>query len=284
MIPRPPRPRVPDAIEGTRGLLLGTAILLLAAMTEPGLPVSFPRLLFTVPALALLVIGLATLPREGVAAQDRAVALADGGEWRPILRRLVWLALVVLLLLPRFFLGVYGIPHLNPLVGLVPQQWVVRLATVFLFVVLLLPTLYLRAGRVGHVWPLEPDGDGTPMQRRRDTLLVGALLLLIVWALLLRPFWTPFSLLQWPPELWSLTAGSRGVAALAFALLPPAVLFMALNAQVALLRRLKTTAASPARTRCIAAACVHVLLTLTAAFLHGYDLLWIARYESLAQF
>lgn len=276
---------VPDAVEGTRGLLLGTALLLLAAMTEPALPAAFPRVLFTIPALALLVTGVLTLPREGVAAQELALGLADAGDWRTILQRVIWIAVVVLLLLPRLFLGAYGIPHLNPLVGVVPQQWVVRAATVFLFVVLLLPTLYLRAGRKGHAWPRPAEQDeGTTGQRRRDTLLVAATFTLVVWALLLRPFWSPFSLLMWPPELWSLTAGSRGVAALAFAVLPPTVLMMGLNAQVALLRRLKATPRSPDRDRCIAAASLHVLLTLTAAFLHGYDLLWIARYESLAQF
>lgn len=276
---------VPDAIEGTRGLLWGTAILLLAAMTEPALPSGFPRVAFTVPALVLLAVGLATLPREGVAAQERAVAMAEACDWRPILKRLLWLGLAVLLLLPRLFLGAYGIPHLNPLVGIVPQQWLVRIATVFLFVVLLLPTLYLRAGRTGHSWPKPPPGDdGTPTQRRRDTLLVGAALILVVWGLLLRPFWSPFSLLMWPPQLWSLSAGARGVAALAFAVLPPTVLFMALNAQVALLRRLEQAGRSPARDRCMAAAALHVLLTLAAALLHGYDLLWIARYQNLAQF
>ncbi len=277
------RLHVSDAIEGTRGLLLGTALLLLAAMTEPALPLSFPRWLFTVPALILLLLGLLTLPREGVAAQDRLLALGEGGDWRPILRRVLWLALAVLLLLPRFFLAAYGIPHLNPLVGLVPQQWVVRFATVFLFVVLLLPTLYLRSGRSGAAWPPKA-ADDEAMQRRRDTLLVAVALLLVVWALVLRPFWTPFSLLRWPPALWSLTAGSRGVAALAFALLPPALLLMALNAQAALLRRLAHQPRTPERDRCIAAAGAHVLLVLMAAFLHGYDLLWIARYESLAQF
>lgn len=275
--------QVPDAVEGTRGLLLGTALLLLAAMTEPALPADFPRWLFTVPALVLLVAGLVTLPREGVALQDRLAALGDAGDARALLRGVVWLALAVLLLLPRFFLAAYGVPHLNPLVGLVPQQWVVRLATVFLFVVLLAPTLYLRSGRSGAAWP-PTVADDDALQRRRDTLLVAVGLLLLVWALVLRPFWTPFSLFTWPPGLWSLTAGARGIAALAFALLPPAVLLMALNAQASLLRRLARMPRGPGRDHCLAAACVHVALVLVAAFLHGYDLLWIARYESLAQF
>lgn len=276
---------VPDLIEGTRGLLSGTALLLLAAMTEPGLPRDFPRWLFTVPAIALLLIGLVTLPREGVAAQERLIALGEEGNWRKILKRLAWLGIAVVLLLPRLFLGAYGIPHLNPLVGLVPQLWVVRLATMFLFVILLLPTLYLRAGRRGAQWPRPAETkDDTQTVRRRDTLLVGVGLLLVVWGLLLRPFWAPFSLLQWPPELWSLAAGARGVAALAFALVPPAVLFMAMNAQVALVRRLVHSQRTPDRDRCLTAAGVHILLVLLAAFLHGYDLLWIARYESLAQF
>ena len=279
------RPSVPDAIEGTHGLLLGTGLLLLAAMLEPGLNASFPRWLFTVPALALLATGLLTLPREGVAAHERALALADAADWRSIAKRTAWIAVAVVLLLPRLFLGAYGIPHLNPLVGLVPQQWVVRTATVFLFVVLLAPILYLRSGRQhkDHADAMQwPEGD--PRLRRQDTLLVGAYLLLVVWALLLKPFWAPFSLLQWPPELWSLAAGARGVAALAFAVVPPAVLFMALAAQTAAVRRLARAPRGPDRDKALWASAAHILLVLTAAFLHGYDLLWIARYESLAQF
>lgn len=279
------RPTVPAVLEGTRGLLQGTALLLLAAMVEPGLPTAFPRWLLTVPALILLAVGLATLPREGLAAQERAVALADGAQWRPLLRRAGWAALAVMLLLPRFFLAAYGIPHLNPLVGVVPQPWIVRYATIFLFVVLLMPILDLRAGRRGAAWPrTQGTLGGDPGERQRDTLLVGSLLVLVVWGLLLRPFWAPFSLLQWPPGLWSLAVGTRGVAALAFALVPPAVLFMTLSAHAALLRRLAWQPRTPARDRCLAVAVGHALLTLLAAILLGYDLLWIARYESLAQF
>lgn len=277
--------RVPDAIEGTHGLLWGTGILLLAAMLEPGLPEAFPRWLYTVPALALLAIGLLTVPREGLAAQERAVDLAATMAWRPMLRHLPWIAVAVVLLLPRLFLGAYGIPHMNPLVGLVPQQWVVRIATVFLFAVLLAPILYLRTGRrhADHSAAMAlPEGD--PRLRRQDTLLVGTYLLLVVWALLLRPFWAPFSLLQWPPALWSLAAGARGVAALAFAVVPPVVLFMSFAAHAAALRRLLHSERTPDRDRCLAATGAHILLLLTAAFLHGYVLLWIARYESLAQF
>lgn len=279
------RPRVPDAIEGTHGLLWGVGLLLVAAMTEPALPPGFPRWIFTIPALALLLTGIATLPREGLAAQERALALADDARWQPMARRFAWIALAVVLLLPRLFLGAYGIPHMNPLVGLVPQQWVVRIATVFLFVVLLLPILYLRRGRHAkdHADAMRlPEGD--PRLRRQDALLVGVYLLLIVWALLLRPFWSPFSLLQWPPELWSLAAGSRGVAALAFAVVPPTVLFMAFSAQAVALRRLLQQKRTQDRDKAIAVVATHILFILLAAFLHGYDLLWIARYESLAQF
>lgn len=279
------RLEIPDAVEGTRGLLLGTGLLLLGAMAEPALPAGFPRWLHTIPALVLLAIGLGTLPRDGLAAYDRAVRLADAPDWRVIARRLAWIAITVALLLPRLFLAGYGIPHLNPIVGLAPQQWVIRLATVFLFVALLAPILYLRAGRRGSAWPRPhelPEGD--PQARRHDALLVGVVLTVVVWALLLRPFWTPFSLLQWPPEFWSLAAGARGVAALAFAVVIPAVLFTALAVNAGLLRRLLAIQASPQRTRCLALVSLHLGLTLLAAFLHGYDLLWIARYESLALF
>ena len=275
------RPGWPDPIEGTFGLLYGTALLLLAAMLEPALPATFPRWTYTVPAVVLLAGGLATLPRDGLAAQARTAALARAPDWRAITRRLPWLALAIVMLLPRLFLGAYGIPHLNPLVGLVPQQWVVRVATAFLFVVMLAPTLYLRAGLRG---PEQQLADDDPRTGRRDALFVGALLLLVAWGLLLRPFWAPFSLLQWPPEAWSLAAGARGVAALAFAVVPPVVLFMALAANVSLARNLSQQARTPARDQALAATALQVLLVLIAAFLHGYDLLWIARYESLAQF
>lgn len=276
---------IPDPIEGTRGLLWGTALLLLSALIEPALPGGFPRVLITVPALALLTVGVLTLARDGLAAHDRTIRLAANLDWRAMLGRLVWIGVAVSLLLPRFFLAGYGIPHMNPVVGLVPQQWVIRLATIFLFIVLLAPILYLRAGRRGSAWPrLQELPEGDPQARRHDALLVGIVLLIFVWALMLRPFWTPFSLLQWPPEFWSLTAGTRGVAALAFAVVLPAVLFTALAANAALLRVLLDVEPSPDRTKCLSIAVVHIALTLLAAFLHGYNLLWIARYESLAQF
>lgn len=276
---------VPAAVEGTRGLLLGTGLLLVAALLEPALPADFPRWLVTVPALALLAAGLATLPWEGLAAQQRAVALAQARDAGALARRLAWIALTVALLLPRLFLGAYGVPHLNPLVGVVPPLWLVRAGTVFLFLVLLAPLLYLRAGRRGAPWPaLAPPPREEAGLGRRDTLLAATALLLLVWAVLLRPFWTPFSLFQWPPETWSLTVGARGVAAVAFALVPPAVYFLALCAQGTLLGRLLRQPRDAARDRCLALAILHTLLILTAAFLHGYDLLWIARYESLAQF
>ncbi len=276
---------VPDALEGTRGLLLGTGLLLLAAMLEPALPTGFPRWLVTVPALALLLTGLATLPWEGLAAQDRAIEHAAARQWRPIAKHLAWLVVTVVLLLPRLFLAAYGIPHLNPFVGVVPQHWLVRTATVFLFLVLLAPLLYLRGGRLGAAWPAIPPAPrvGAGL-RRRDTLLVGVALVLVVWAFVLHAFWAPFSLLQWPPRLWSLTTGARGLAALTFAVLPPAVYFLALTAQTTLAKALLHQPRDAARDRCLAVTGAHILLALTAAFLHGYDLLWIARYESLAQF
>lgn len=279
------RPGVLDAFEGTRGLLSGTALLLLAAMLEPALPGGFPRWLITVPALVLLVAGLVTLPWEGLAAQDRALEHAAARQWRPIAKHLGWLVVTVVLLLPRLFLAAYGVPHLNPLVGLVPQQWLVRAATVFLFLVLLAPLLYLRGGRLGASWPAIPPAPRVGVGlRRRDTLLVGLALVLVVWALVLHAFWAPFSLLQWPPQLWSLTSGARGLASLTFAVLPPAVYFLALTAQATQFKALLMQPRDATRDRCLAATGAHILLTLTAAFLHGYDLLWIARYESLAQF
>ncbi len=282
--------RAVHVVHGTRGLGVAAAVLLVASIVEPGLPTGFPRALFVVPAFLLFATGLLTLPREGIAAQDRAFALLDAADpVRPMVRRLVWLGIAVVLLMPRLFLAAYGIPHLNPLTGLVLPDWQRRMALAFLFLVMLAPILYLRSSRryapqVEVRRPKDIDADEGGGLDRRDVLLILTYLLLAAWLLLLAPFWRPFSLFAWPPGLGSLTVGVRGVAALAFAVTVPLVLFMSLVAHIALLRRLRERNDWPPAGRVRALAILHLALILVAVLLHAYDLLWIARYENLVRF
>ena len=283
--------RAVHAVHGTRGLGISAGLLLAISLLEPALPPGFPRILLVIPAFALLVTGLLTLPREGVAAQDRALALLEHpAPVAPMVRRLLWIGLTVFLLLPRVFLGVYAnSPHLNPLAGLVLPDILRRVALAFLFVVLLAPIAYLRSSRryAPHIRvrrPVEIDRAEEGGLDRRDILLILTYLLLVAWAYLLSPFWRPFTLLEWPPGLGSLTQGTRGVAAISFALAPPLVLFASLVAHLTLLRRLRSAKGWPHLRGVTALALVHVALILLAVALHMYDLLWIARYQILSGF
>ncbi|HLF16587.1 MAG TPA: hypothetical protein VI796_04050 [Candidatus Thermoplasmatota archaeon] len=284
-----PFARAVHAVHGTRGLGLSAALLLVFAILEPGFPPTFPRAAVMAPCFALLATGLLTLPREGVAAQDRALALLDHPRpLRPMTWRLVWLLLAVGLLLPRLFLAAYGIPHLSPLTGLLLPDWQRRIALIFLFVAMLVPILYLRSSRLYAPTirvrrPVEIDRVEGFMDRR-DMLMILTYALLGVWILLLRPFWQPFSLLEWPVSFHSFTQGTRGVAAFGFAITLPMVMFMSLVAHLTLLRRLRKAQGWPHRPQVQAMAILHVALILLVVFLHAYDLLWIVRYNSLSGF
>jgi len=158
-----------------------------------------------------------------------------------------------------------------------------RIALVFLAAVLLVPILGFRQvrHRLGPGPVLRPkDLQPTDLEDdRRELLLAGIVLLGAVWLLLLQAFWSPFSLLAWPPGFGSF-GSARGVTALAFTLVVPAVLFAGTAIQAELLRAIRKLAPSRARARLAGLAATHLLLLLTALALHAYDLLWIAKYQA----
>lgn len=270
------------SVRGTRSLASAGGLVLLLTITEPLLPgVLLPG--FTGLALALLAIGVLTLPRETAAAQQRLGAgLAEPGTERRLARLLALPLLLVVLLLPRLFLAAYGIPHLTPASGLLLPSMVRRIALIFLAAVLLVPVWAFHRARSrlgpGPV-PRPRDLHATDLEDDRRELLLGCLFVLgAVWLLLLRSFWWPFSLLDWPPGLSSLAA-ARGVTALAFTLVVPAVLFAGLALHGELLRQVWRLAPSPRRSRLVGLAIGHVALLLIALALHAYDLLWVAKYQ-----
>lgn len=266
-------------VRGTRALAVCGFLLLALAILEPALPGSMSRLWLVLPVVTLLVLGLLTLPVEGVVAQQRARALLQHPRpVKPMVQRLVWIALLCILLLPPLFLAAYGIPHLNPFTGLLLPTIQRRISLGFLYFVLLIPIFYLRSSR--RYAPTIRRGDPEP--RTRDGLLVMTYGLGVAWAILLEPFWRPFSLLVWPPDLSSLVAGVRGVAAIAFTLVIPLVLFMSLAAHLEMLRAIWKMGPKEWRARrpLVALAAVHIALILLAVVLHAYDLLWIVRYQA----
>lgn len=276
------------ALHGSRGLFLAATALLLLALLEPALP-EVDRLVLTLPIFLLLLNGLFTLPREGVAAQWRARALlGDPHAVRKMLRRLAWPALLCILLLPTPFLALYGIPHISPLTGLVLPDLLRRISMVTLYAILLLPVLYLRSSRTyaPDIVPRRPRDlsreDGS--HAARDVLLWMQLGILVAWALLTAAFWRPFSLLEWPPSLGSLRAGVRGLAGITFSLVVPVVLFTSVAAHLHLLRELVAGGRWRGHRPVLWLALLHVALALAAVCLHTYDILWIVRYQTYAPF
>jgi hypothetical protein len=270
-----------DAVLGTRGLATAGLLILAATALEGVLP---PRLLLAMTGLAtaLLAVGLLTLSREAASAQHHVAGRGlDDDLARRLGRLLVFPLLLVILLLPRLFLGAYGIPHLTPMAGLLLPAAVRRVALLFLAVVLLAALVYVQRFRRG-VAPLDKPRElaEDPVQDDRRLALLAALFLLgTAWLLLLRPFWSPFSLLAWPPGFESLTS-ARGVTALAVSLAVPLPLFGSLALQAELLRVAVQSPPSRLRLRVLVLTGFHAALALTALALHAYDLLWIARYEA----
>jgi hypothetical protein len=278
--------RVADAVHelhGSRSLAAAGALVLVLTLTEAVLPEALlPG--FTGLAVALLAVGLLTLPREAAHAQQRmADAVARPDAERVVARLLVLPLLLLALLLPRLFLGAYGIPHLTPASGLLLPTLVRRLALVFLAAVLLVPVAGFRQARhrlgPGPVARPRDLGAHDLEDDRRELLLGTTAIVGGVWLLLLQDFWTPFSLLGWPPGLGSL-ASARGVTALAFALVVPAVLFAGMALDAELLRSVRALAPSRRRTRLLLLAGAHLALLLIGLALHAYDLLWIAKYQA----
>ncbi|MGB1586424.1 MAG: hypothetical protein ACPHID_05205 [Thermoplasmatota archaeon] len=276
------------ALHGSRGVYLGALGFLIITWAEPAIDPDVDRLFLTLPVFVIFVNGLVTLPREGVAARQRALALLDGEQdWRPMARRLFWPALLTLLLAPRIFLAGYGIPHMNPLTGLLTPAIQRQLTVTFLFLLLLIPAWYLRSSR--RYAPIEPQrpkdlAEDDQLHGQRDLLLWMSLAIGAAWAWLLAPFWTPFSLLEWTPHLDSLRQGASGLGSISFALTIPLVLWMSLHAHLAFLFALWRRDAFATQRRQAALAVAHIALVLLAVALHVYDLLWIAQYRSAVGF
>lgn len=276
------------AVHGSRGLLAGALGLLLFSLVEPTLPHA-DRTALTLPLLALLVAGLATLPREGVATQQRARALrGDPHAATRMARRTLWLVALLMLLSPRVFLAAYGVPHLNPLTGIILPDTQRYLSLLFLFLLLLLAVLYLRSSRryAPHILSRRPRdlARHDRSHQERDTLLWMIVGLALLWGWLLRPFWHPFSLFQWPPALDSLRQGPAGVGSLAFSLTIPLMMFLSLVAHLSLLRDIARDDSWHEDRALAVWATVHAALALTVIILHAYDLLWIAQYRSAVRF
>lgn len=276
-------------MHGTRGLFLAGVALLLLALLEPLLPDRTPLAWVVFPVFVLLAAGLATLPREGVAAQWRARDLLTEPRAVPrMARRLAWPALLNVLLLPKVFLALYGIPHLSPFTGLLLPDIVRRVAVVLLFVLLLIPILYLRSSRIyaPDIKARRPKdlahSDGS--HAAREVLLWMQAAIVVAWGWMTWPFWRPFPLLAWPPGAASFGLDVRGVGSIAFAIAIPVLLWTTMVAHLALLRDLRTQRRwrkHPGRTLLASA---HVVLAILAIVLHAYNMLWIVRYRSAALF
>ncbi len=277
--------RAVHALHGSRGLLVAVPFLLGLSLIEPLLPPEVRTTLLTAPLMLLVASALATLPREAAAAQHVVRDLsADGLSVGRVARRIAWPTVLIILLLPRLFLGAVGIPHLNPLTGLVLPSITQSLATAFLFLLLVVPVLYLRGLRhyspagTGAVRPIHLPPEH-PEHRARDALLVLTWVAGIFWAWLLRPFWQPFSLLAWPPGLASLES-VRGVASLTYTLVLPLVLLQTMAIHLDLIRDIREAGTLGQHRGLVAAAVGHVLLALGAMALHAYDVLWVVRYQA----
>ncbi len=271
-------------IHGTRGLLAAAAVLLAMGLSEPLLPTWLAGIVVVTLIFALLTIGAGTLPREGVALQRRVVALAGRSDAvRMLWTTAAWPAVLALFMQPRIFLGAYGVPHMSPLTGVVPPEMQQQVSHVFLFALLLVMVAYLRHTRhyaLGIV-PLRPIqmrrlDDG---HRERDALLWMGLGVLLVYGALLRPFWEPFSLAEWPPGFSSLES-TRGIASITFAIVPPLLMFTSITGHAMLLRHETLKGRRPI----VAASIAHIGLCLLVVALHAYNLLWIAQYRAAARF
>ncbi len=276
-------------IHGSRGLFWGALGLLILTTAQPSLPRNWDVLMLTAPVFLLFVGGLITLPREGVAAIARAETLTDRADaWKPMAKRLFWPLLLSILMLPPVFLFFYGIPHMSPFAALIDPDLMRQITLTFLFFTLLMPALYLRSSRkyapdIRSVRPKDIAKDDV-RHGQRDNLLWLGLVLLVAWAWLLRPFWHPFSLADWPPDLDSLRAGPRGVGSFAFAIAIPLTLWMSLTAHLSLLRKIWHENTWKAHRVLAILAGLHVVIIISAIVLHAYVLLWIAQYRSATGF
>ncbi len=276
-------------IHGTRGLAIGGAGLLVLGLWQPLLPAEWSRFWLVLPVFAVLITGLATLPREGVAVQQRARALVRHDDAaRRLARTLLWPILLLIILTPRIFLAIFGIPHLTPLTGLTIPSVQQRLTHVLLFAVILIVVAYMRSTRryASHVLakrPRELSRDDRSHQER-DALLWLGLALLVAYLFLLRSFWQPFSLLQWPPDLDSMRVGVRGVTSIVFSIAVPMVAFTTVSGHASLMRDLIRKGIWQEHPGVFGLAAAHVAAGLACVAMHAYNLLWIAQYRASAPF
>lgn len=274
-------------MRGTRSLSTAVALLTVLTLLEPILGQGWAWSLGTLPAMFLVVLGVATLPREGVTVQDRVYEAAASPEGaRLLLRRALLPAVLVVLLLPRLFLVFFGIPHLTPWTGLLAPSVERSLALGYLFLILWLPLVAIRRTHVlaPHLEVFAPSAlaSDDPRHRRRTALLLLIVAVVAVWVIALRPFWHPFSLFSWPPGLGSLTTVA-GPARIAYVIILPTALLTRLAAHAgALLRTLRLRPVHVVATA--GALTLHVVLTLAAAALALYDLFWIVQYQNTVQF
>lgn len=274
---------------GTRGLTVAAGLLVVFAALEPTFEDWFPKILYTLPLVVLGVVGLVTLPREGVAVHARALAvLEDPRGPKRMLRRAVLGAAVCLSLFPSIFLAVQGVPHLSPLAGLAPPELVRWIGLVGLVVVVLLVVLYLRSSRgyAAEISTPRKDELDDDAEARRDVLGLSLVVILVAWAWMLQGFWRPFSLLEWhggdlEAYFASLELGARGVAGIAFAVVPPALLFIVLSAHLNLLWQVGRRRLWKEKKSVVALAWVHVAFCVVGVVLHMYNVLWIVRFRTL---
>lgn len=277
------------AARGTRGLTVAAALLLFAAAVEPALPERFPNIVYAIPLLVLLGTGLFTLPREAIAVQGRARSLLEEPQApKRMVKRGVWGVVVVLALSPNIFLAVQGAPHLSPLAGLALPEVIRWVGLLGLALTLLLVVLYLRSSRsyAPSIVTRRPREFEDRERDRWEILVVVLFVIVVAWGWMLQGFWRPFSLFQWhgadlAAYFASLNLGARGIAGVAFAVLPPALLFIVLSAHAELLWHIGRRRAWRDEATVAALAAVHVGLCLLGIILHTYNLLWIVRFRSI---
>lgn len=268
-------------VHGTRGIIVASGLLLGWLLIEPNVDSRIAPWVVA-PLLLLLVLGLATLAREGVAVQLRARELLHHeNPVRVLQKRAVLLALLLVLLLPRVFLALYGIPHLSPAAGYLAPQAVQSIAAAHVAAIVLIAALYLRSsGMEAHVPVRRPielrDGSGQHLAR---TGLQVALLVTVVaslWAL--RGFWQPFSLLEWPPGLASLSS-VRATASIAVAVAPPALLLCALVGHIEHLWTIVAGRSFRARRSETLWTVALATGVVVCGWLHLRNLLWVERFQ-----
>ncbi len=277
------------AARGTRGLTVAAALLLLAAAVEPALPDAFPNIVYTLPLLVLLAAGLLTLPREAIAVQGRARSLLDNpGAPKRMMKRAAWGVVVVFVLSPNIFLAVQGAPHLSPLAGLALPEMIRWVSLLGLALTLLLVVLYLRSSRsyAPSIATRRPREFDDKEHDRWEVLVVLLFVIVVAWGWMLQGFWRPFSLFQWHGVEFggyfaSLTLGARGIAGLAFAVLPPALLFIVLSAHAEILWEIGRRRSWRDEVKVAALAGLHGAFCLLGIILHTYNLLWIVRFRSM---